>query len=81
MNDSLILTDSGSNLVMLDRSFWETLKGPALGDVIQFLVSAVCMSRGHEKKNAETSFVLILMVIKRRKEYTQEGQVVVIFCL
>jgi hypothetical protein len=81
MIDSLILTDSGRNPVMLDRSFWETLKGPVLGDVIQFLVSAVCMSRGHEKKNAETSFVLILMVIKRRKEYTQEGQVVVIFCL
>lgn len=78
--DSLILTDSGSNLVMLDRSFWETLKGPALGDVIQFLVWAVCMSSGHEK-NAETSFVLILMGIKRRKEYTREAQVDVIFCL
>ena len=45
MIDSVILTDSGRNPVMLDRSFWETLKGPVLGDVIQFLVIVVYMSK------------------------------------
>lgn len=72
------LTDSSRNLVVFHKLFWETLKKarvrwchsvPSIGGV---------HVRGH-KMNTETLFVLILMGIKRRKKYTWEVQVVVIF--